>query len=91
LLRVDNIILGVALRTGYFCRRNSFLLLINPSLNASLMNPFSGSSTPARLNPLGSHIVFIRGEAYPTVSLTKIGKYLTRLVKNFTYTTRYNA
>jgi len=61
-------ILCIALWACHGMTSMTLLLLIDPSLNTTLMNPFCSASAMTRFNPCCSRVVFISGKAHPTVS-----------------------
>lgn len=64
-------VFGIALRAGNTCCAVTPLLLVNPSLQAGLVNPFSGATAATWTHPFCCAVILICGEAHPTAPKNK--------------------
>lgn len=65
----DNMIFSTTLRTADYSPTISFLLLVEPTLQTFLVNPFSAAFTPAWAHPICTIVIFFSGKTHPTVSV----------------------
>ena len=67
-LREHDAVLGATLGAADCSSAVALLLLVEPSLQTSLVNPLGTALTPAGAHPLCHTVLFFGGKTHPTVS-----------------------